>query len=332
MKLLSRLPTQRARTLFITAAILAAGTLADLPLLISGKSPGVLVPIAVTVLLLALSVMWLAYRGTTLPGGTILSLMLFAAIAFVTINQGIVHSVLSAAFLIPILIAGLVLGSRAVLVFGFMTIVTFAISIAASVAEFKDISWITIIIIISTGLLWLTINLLEGNLRESESQQKIAQLAETKSTATAISLQETLNDLQQKAEEVTRLYQTVSNLEISVIPLIDGVIVAPLVGHLDTSRMERLTQRVLETVRNYRVKLVLIDITGVLVFDTAVAQRLASLGTAVHLLGAEMFLTGITAETAITITSLAISFDNIRTFGRLQQGVETALASVVGRN
>jgi len=333
MRLIPHLPTQRARTLFITAMILAFGALLDLPIALSARAESLLIPMLVVILVVTGIVMWLAYRGWTRAGGILLSTMIFVAVGLSSTADSILYGPAGTTLIFPILIAGLVLGANAVLIFGALGIAAIAATPAISgLAWGNTTSLIMAIVLLSTVLLWVTINLLERNLRDAERQRQSAEAAEARSTASAASLQQTLSNLEQRTFEITQLYETVNNLEIPVIPLMDGVIVAPLVGHLDSQRMERLADRVLETIHQQRVTLILIDITGVPVFDTAVAQRLASLTKSVQLIGANVILTGIRVETALTITSLGITFDSIQTFGRLQQGIERVLAGSAKRN
>jgi len=324
---------QRARTLFITAAILAVGAAADLPLVINSNIAGTLVPIIIGVVVVSLLVMWLAYRGWLTLGGVLLSTSIFVSVIFSSSADSMLQGPVGTAFIFPILIAGLVISANAVLIFGALSLAAIALTaVSSGLGWANNTPLISAILLLSTMLLWLTISLLERNLREADRQRQSAEVAEAHSRSTAASLQETLHNLEQRTAEITQLYETVNNLEIPVIPLLDGIIVVPLVGHLDTQRMERLSEHVLKTIHQSRIRIILIDITAVPVFDTAVAQRLASLTTAVQLLGARVILTGIRVETAITITSLGITFDSISTFSRLQQGIELVLTGNAARN
>ncbi|MGB9737823.1 hypothetical protein [Chloroflexus sp.] len=44
---------------------------------------------------------------------------------------------------------------------------------------------------------------------------------------------------------------------------------APIVGHIDSERTSKLTQRLLEVVSSRRIKLVVIDVAGIPTFNTA---------------------------------------------------------------
>jgi rsbT co-antagonist protein RsbR len=67
------------------------------------------------------------------------------------------------------------------------------------------------------------------------------------------------------------------------------------------------------------------DITGVRVVDTQVANALLRAAQAARLLGAEVVLTGINAEVAQTIVQLGVNMDQIVTRCNLQAGIAYAL-------
>jgi len=72
---------------------------------------------------------------------------------------------------------------------------------------------------------------------------------------------------------------------------------------------------------------VILDITGVPVVDTQVANVLLQCGRAVRLLGARMLLTGIRPDVAQTIVALGIDLGDIVTRADLQDGIRYALSS-----
>ncbi len=97
-----------------------------------------------------------------------------------------------------------------------------------------------------------------------------------------------------RAEELIH-QQSLEILELStpVMQVWEGIVVAPLIGTLDSQRtqqfMERLLQRIVET----NSPVALVDIMGVPTIDTQTAQHLIETITAVRLLGAQVVLTGV---------------------------------------
>ena len=84
-------------------------------------------------------------------------------------------------------------------------------------------------------------------------------------------------------------------------------------------------ETLLRGVGAYLAKTVIIDVTGVQVVDTHVADVLVKASRAVKLLGAEAVLTGIRPEVAMTLVGMGADLGNIVTHGNLQTGIAYAL-------
>ncbi len=121
--------------------------------------------------------------------------------------------------------------------------------------------------------------------------------------------------------------QKLSLLELSapLIPVIEGVTVMPLIGTIDTARAKLIMENLLEGVIKHRSTVVLIDITGVPVVDTMVAQHIIRASEAVRLVGATCILVGIRPEIAQTIINLGIDLSQFPTRSSMKKGIECAL-------
>lgn len=108
-----------------------------------------------------------------------------------------------------------------------------------------------------------------------------------------------------------RLIALVATLEMPTVTLSDGVILMPLIGHIDTRRFHSLTGRLLDVVAMAKVNLVIIDVSGVAVFDTGVVQGLMRTVTAVKLLGARVLLCGVQASMATALVQLGVDLQGI---------------------
>jgi rsbT co-antagonist protein RsbR len=104
-----------------------------------------------------------------------------------------------------------------------------------------------------------------------------------------------------------------------------GVIAMPLIGSIDSHRAQQVIETLLEGVNTTGAQIVILDVTGVPVVDTQVANTLLRSAQAVRLLGAEVLLTGIRPEVAQTIVGLGLDLSHIRTLATLQDGVMYAL-------
>lgn len=129
--------------------------------------------------------------------------------------------------------------------------------------------------------------------------------------------------LQQRAVEQQQLLDLVTVLETPTIKLDDSVLLAPIVGQLDSTRLARVTQHLLQTVYHQRVTLVIFDITGVPKIDSSVAQGLLETARALRLLGCSIQMSGFSAETAMALTHLNISADELPSARSLQEALLT---------
>lgn len=106
----------------------------------------------------------------------------------------------------------------------------------------------------------------------------------------------------------------------------DGVLVLPMIGTLDSSRiqvvMETLLQRIVESAADFAI----LDITGVPTVDTLTAQYLIKTVTAARLMGAECIISGIRPQIAQTIVHLGVDLGDIVTKATLADAFKLALA------
>jgi rsbT co-antagonist protein RsbR len=136
--------------------------------------------------------------------------------------------------------------------------------------------------------------------------------------------------LASKLDALERHQAAIRELSTPVIRVHDRVLLLPLVGAIDSHRANQVMDSVLLKVSEVQAKVIIIDIAGVPVVDTKVADSLVKTTAAVRLLGAETILTGITAQVARTIVQLGVDITTMYTLSRLSEGIELAL-SLVGK-
>lgn len=178
------------------------------------------------------------------------------------------------------------------------------------------------------GGLVLSRTVTEAAQREAEANAARAEAARAEAEANASALGEQAAALAKQNEEQRRLIELVATLETPAVALADGVILAPVVGHLDSRRATNLTERLLRDVNKARARLVVLDIAGVPAVDTSVAQALLRAVQAVRLLGCDVIITGISASIAATMTELGINLAGVQTARTPQDALGHALAGV----
>lgn len=155
--------------------------------------------------------------------------------------------------------------------------------------------------------------------REQQLQERSAKLELRQ-------LQSQLGELKAALHEKTQLLELIRQASTPIAPVVKGILVVPLVGTFDAFRAELLTEKLLNEVSRTRARAVILDISGVPVFDTDAAQMIIRLAHAVRLLGTELILVGMSPGNARTIVELGVDLTRLETLATLQDGLAQALA------
>jgi len=156
----------------------------------------------------------------------------------------------------------------------------------------------------------LRVTLSEALAREQELERLRATLEVLVADRTA-ALQVTIDQLQTSQA-------TIRELGAPILPVAPGVLVAPLIGVLDRDRTAVLTSKLLQEVQQQRAHTVILDITGVPLVDTPVAQALLQVAAAVRLLGAAVSVVGIRAEVVAAMVRFGMDLHGVAIFSDLQ--------------
>lgn len=129
-------------------------------------------------------------------------------------------------------------------------------------------------------------------------------------------------------DEVIRAQSaTLRELSTPLLKISDSTLVMPLVGTIDSARAQQVMEALLEGIAEERASTVIMDITGVSVVDTQVANALLRAAQAAQLLGTQVILSGIRPEIAQTIVGLGVDLSGLSTSSTLQRGISRALAN-----
>src|SRR5437899_10568647 len=134
-----------------------------------------------------------------------------------------------------------------------------------------------------------------------------------------------LTEHKRTEEKATLQAREILEISTPVIQIWDGVLMAPLVGTLNSERTQQLMERLLERIVETDSAVALLDVTGVPTIDTRTAQHLAETTTAVRLLGAQAVLTGVRPAIAQTLAHLGVDLGDIATRSSLSAGLRVAL-------
>ena len=128
--------------------------------------------------------------------------------------------------------------------------------------------------------------------------------------------------IREREETIHEQQRALLELSTPVLQLRDEALVVPLIGVIDSERASRIVEELLQRIVETQASVVVMDMTGVPIIDTAVANHILKTVQASKLLGAETILTGISPANAQTIVTLGIDLSMIRTRSTLREGIK----------
>jgi rsbT co-antagonist protein RsbR len=136
----------------------------------------------------------------------------------------------------------------------------------------------------------------------------------------------TMEAFQKTREDViSRQQQELLELSTPVVRLWDNILALPLIGTLDSARTQIVMQNLLDAIVQTRSDFAIIDITGVPLVDTLVAQHLLKTVAAARLMGADCLISGIRPQIAQTIIHLGVDLTGVTTKATLADAFAIAL-------
>jgi rsbT co-antagonist protein RsbR len=256
---------------------------------------------------------------------------------------------------LPIVLAGL-LGDRRTLLLALSLSILAVVGIAVleivapTLVGYSDLTYDPVLtcltFVVAAGVLAVLVGrfgqALQTALRGSRSREqeldKLRISLEQQVAERTAALAQALTDVEARATEQAHLLAeveqqrtTIRELSVPILPVNTTTLVMPLVGALDGARLEEAQEQALVTLERTGARTLLLDVTGVPVVDTQVAQGLIAVVQAAKLLGAEAVLIGIRPEVAQALVGLGVDLRMVRTARDLQSVLGSASeAATVG--
>ena len=125
------------------------------------------------------------------------------------------------------------------------------------------------------------------------------------------------------------LNRSLAMLEMStpVAKIWEGVLFAPIVGIVDSRRSKDIMNKALSSIVDNSAHTLMLDIGGVGVVDTAVANHLIKIAKAAVLMGCKTIISGISPALAQTITELGIDMGAVRTTSTIESALREAITA-----
>lgn len=327
-------------TVLLVLGYICMALLALLALLVIGDNGGNLLIIGLIVLIY-IGIIGLARRGQVTLG----ALIFIASTTAATVGAAVANNSLSVApfyLITPVLIASLCLQPSHILPVSVAMIVALGLTILGFpsnplndplgaqvvLGSFLMIGIVTLMSLLGANSTKAALHA-ELNARHAAEAAVLA-LRNTNTDLEALvhkrtaALQARADAQEHLLAEIEQQRNTIHELSVPVIPISLDTLVMPLVGALDSARLQELQTQALHALAHSTARHLVLDITGVALVDTQVAQGLLRVVQAVRLLGAEGLLVGIRPEVAQAIIGLGLDLEDIYTARDLQ----TALAYI----
>ena len=132
-------------------------------------------------------------------------------------------------------------------------------------------------------------------------------------------------DKRKEQEIIEQQERMLLELSTPITQLWKEILLLPLVGRINSKRAQNILSSVLQKIASTQTKVFILDIAGVDLVDTAVANSFIRLAKATRLMGCHCIISGISPQVAQTIVELGIQADELNTTGDLQTALQKAL-------
>jgi rsbT co-antagonist protein RsbR len=163
---------------------------------------------------------------------------------------------------------------------------------------------------------------IDGNLEPDEYAAGVVALNKLASMDTAVVV-ETYSRISN--EVAAAQSKAVMEMSTPVTQIWEGILLLPLVGLIDSKRAQDIMDASLAKIAETQARIFILDISGVGVIDTAVANYLIKVTKATRLMGCQSTISGVSPAIAQTITELGIDVGNVRTTANMRDALSLAL-------
>ncbi len=149
------------------------------------------------------------------------------------------------------------------------------------------------------------------------SDERVAKLERTQHAIA----QAAEGQLQAYLRQLDRQKESIHALSTPIIQVWEGVLVLPLIGHLDEARILTLTENLLHALQEQKARYAVLDLTGIAELDAKDAQQLLRVAAAVDLLGAQALLCGLRPQVVHTVVSLGVDLGRLSVWRTLENAL-----------
>jgi rsbT co-antagonist protein RsbR len=129
-----------------------------------------------------------------------------------------------------------------------------------------------------------------------------------------------------KDEQLWSHKKLVENLSVPIIPVNSTIAVLPLIGMIDSYRVNALEEKVLMEISSIKIQTLIIDLSGTAEMEMDVLFQFEKILNGINMMGCKAILTGLRVELVRNIVNSGIAFDSlVEIKGTLQQTLKEHL-------
>ncbi|YCA41592.1 STAS domain-containing protein [Bacillus sp. JZ8] len=129
-----------------------------------------------------------------------------------------------------------------------------------------------------------------------------------------------------KDELIHRQRKNVEHLSVPIIPISPTVAILPLIGTIDSYRMDTIEEKVLTDIAKTRINTLIMDLSGITDMEVVVIDHFHKVLDGINMMGCKSVITGLRPELVREMIHLDINFNQKAiTKGTLQQSLKDYL-------
>jgi anti-anti-sigma regulatory factor len=129
-----------------------------------------------------------------------------------------------------------------------------------------------------------------------------------------------------KDQLISKQRKDVEHLSVPIIPISPTVAILPLIGAIDSYRMDIIEEKVLTDIGRTRIHTLIMDLSGITDMDEVVIDHFHKVLDGISMMGCETVITGLRPELVREMIHLGINFNQKAiTKGTLQQSLKDYL-------
>lgn len=132
----------------------------------------------------------------------------------------------------------------------------------------------------------------------------------------------TFTDLSNK--KMADQHRAIMEMSTPVTTIWEGILLLPVVGIIDSNRAQDIMNAMLTRIGETQARVFILDISGVGIVDTAVANHLIKMTKATRLMGCTCSISGISPAIAQTMVELGVEVGDILTHANLRAALQSA--------